>query len=119
LPAGLQGPSRSPAPPANRPQAHLIGHRGHPEIEGTLGHVAAGSAFIVNSAADVAALPLTDDEPTAYAVQTTYSVNDARDIVEALVARFSDLAGPSSSDICYATTIARPRFARSPRAPMR
>ena len=82
----------------------LIGHRGHPEIEGTLGHVAPGSAFIVNSAADVAALPLKDAEPTAYAVQTTYSVNDAHDIVEALVARFSDLAGPSSSDICYATT---------------
>jgi len=82
----------------------LIGHKGHPEIEGTLGHASAGSTFIVNSAADVAALPLTDDAPTAYAVQTTYSVNDARDIVDALKARFNDLAGPSSSDICYATT---------------
>jgi 4-hydroxy-3-methylbut-2-enyl diphosphate reductase len=82
----------------------LIGHQGHPEIEGTLGHVGRGSASIVNSPADVAALPLRDDEPTAYAVQTTYSVNDASDIVDALKARFSDLAGPSSSDICYATT---------------
>lgn len=82
----------------------LIGHKGHPEIEGTLGHAEAGSAYLVNSPEDVSALPLANDEPTAYAVQTTYSVNDARDIVNALNERFSDLAGPSSSDICYATT---------------
>jgi 4-hydroxy-3-methylbut-2-enyl diphosphate reductase len=82
----------------------LIGHQGHPEIEGTLGHVPPGSAFLVNSTEEVAALPLSDDEPTAFAVQSTYSVDDARHIVDALKARFSDLAGPSSSDICYATT---------------
>src|SRR4029453_17255108 len=49
-------------------------------------------------------LPIASNEPTAYAVQTTYSVDDAKAIVEALRRRFSDLAGPASSDICYATT---------------
>lgn len=82
----------------------LIGHQGHPEIEGTIGHSGAGPAFVVNSAEQVAELPLMMDEPVAYAVQTTYSVSDAADIVDALAERFSDLAGPSSSDICYATT---------------
>ena len=49
----------------------LIGHKGHPEIEGTLGHAPAGTVFLVNSREDVAALPLLADEPTAYAVQTS------------------------------------------------
>jgi 4-hydroxy-3-methylbut-2-en-1-yl diphosphate reductase len=82
----------------------LIGHRGHPEIEGTLGHVRPGTAFLVGSVEDVEALPLPHDQPTAYAVQTTYSVGDAADIVAALRARFSSLEEPSGSDICYATT---------------
>lgn len=82
----------------------LIGHRGHPEIEGTLGHVSAETVFVVNSAAEVAALPLGQDVPAAYAVQTTYSVDDAQQIVQALRERFADLAEPSTSDICYATT---------------
>lgn len=81
----------------------LVGHEGHPEIEGTMGH-AKGGAFVVKSPADVSRLPLAGDTPAAYAIQTTYSVDDAEQIVEALRARFSDLAGPSSSDICYATT---------------
>ena len=85
-------------------QLILIGHRGHPEIEGTLGHVPVGSAHVVNSVAEVGDLPLSRDTPTAYAIQTTYSVNDAHDIVEALRASVSDLGGPASSDICYATT---------------
>ena len=85
-------------------QLILIGHRGHPEIEGMLGHVPVGSAHVVNSVAEVGDLPLSRDTPTAYAIQTTYSVNDAPDIVEALRASFSDLVGPASSDICYATT---------------
>jgi 4-hydroxy-3-methylbut-2-en-1-yl diphosphate reductase len=82
----------------------LIGHRGHPEIEGTLGHVRPGTAFLVGSVEDVEALPLPRDLPTAYAVQTTYSVGDAADIVAALRARFSSLEEPTGSDICYATT---------------
>ena len=82
----------------------LIGHAGHPEVEGTLGHVRDGQAYVVGSVADVAALGLRDDEPTAFAVQTTYSVDDAAEIVAALRKRFSDLSEPNSSDICYATT---------------
>lgn len=82
----------------------LIGHKGHPEIDGTLGHLAGDSAFVISSVAEVTDLPLADDQPAAYAVQTTYSVEEAESIVEALRERFTDLAGPSSSDICYATT---------------
>jgi 4-hydroxy-3-methylbut-2-enyl diphosphate reductase len=82
----------------------LIGHRGHPEIAGTLGHVASGSAFVVSSPGEVKTLQLADDRPVAYAVQTTYSVDDAAEIIAALRQRFSDLVGPRSSDICYATT---------------
>lgn len=82
----------------------LIGHEGHPEIEGTLGHARSGKAFVVSSHSEVSALPLRPDTPAAYAIQTTYSVDEAERIVEALRARFLDLAGPSSSDICYATT---------------
>lgn len=82
----------------------LIGHRGHPEIEGTLGHTGDADAFVVNSVADVTGLPLAAGQPTAFAVQTTYSVEDAAVIVRALRERFTDLAEPSGSDICYATT---------------
>ena len=82
----------------------LIGHRGHPEILGTLGHVASGGAHVVTSVADVADIPLAPDTPAAYAIQTTYSVGDAAEIVAALHERFADLAGPNTSDICYATT---------------
>jgi len=85
-------------------QIVLIGHQGHPEIEGTLGHVSSVNAHVVKSVEEVEGLPLEVSEPTAYAVQTTYSVNDAKAIVEALQRRFSNLAGPGSSDICYATT---------------
>lgn len=85
-------------------QVVLIGHDGHPEIEGTLGHVGEGSAFLVDSVEAVEALPLDREAPTAFAVQTTYSVEDAAAIVAALRARFSDLAAPPTSDICYATS---------------
>ncbi len=82
----------------------LVGHDGHPEIEGTLGHLPGGAATLVQSAQDVAALDLDDEAPTAFAVQTTYSVDEASEVVGALRARFADLAAPSTSDICYATT---------------
>ena len=85
-------------------QIVLIGHQGHPEIEGTLGHVSSVNAHVVKSVEEVEGLPLEVSEPTAYAVQTTYSVDDAKAIVAALQRRFSNLAGPGSSDICYATT---------------
>ena len=85
-------------------QLILVGHEGHPEIEGSLGHASKGGAFVVNSVEDVERLPLETHKPTAYAVQTTYSVDEAQAIVDALRERFSDLVGPPSSDICYATT---------------
>lgn len=82
----------------------LVGHVGHPEIEGTLGFARSSPAFVVSNRQEVDALPLDDATPSAFAIQTTYSVDDAASIVEALRNRFSDLVGPSSSDICYATT---------------
>jgi len=85
-------------------QIVLVGHEGHPEIEGSLGHVSSVDAVVVNSAEEVRRLALERGKPTAYAVQTTYSVDEAQEIVEALRERFADLVGPPSSDICYATT---------------
>jgi 4-hydroxy-3-methylbut-2-enyl diphosphate reductase len=82
----------------------LVGHEGHPEIEGTLGHLPEGAATLVRTANDVAALGLDGAAPTAFAVQTTYSVEEAAEVVTALQGRFADLAAPPSSDICYATT---------------
>ena len=82
----------------------LIGHSGHPEIEGTLGQIPAGRASLIRHAKDVAALPFGPRERLAYAVQTTFSVKEAAGVIGALKDRFADLAGPSASDICYATT---------------
>jgi 4-hydroxy-3-methylbut-2-enyl diphosphate reductase len=81
----------------------LIGHDSHPEIVGTLGRIPAGGATLVRTAADVAALAFERGAPLAFAVQTTFSVDDAAQVVQALEARFADLAGPPASDICYAT----------------
>jgi 4-hydroxy-3-methylbut-2-enyl diphosphate reductase len=80
----------------------LIGHAGHPEVDGTLGQVP-GPVHLVQSAGDVALLTLQPDEPVAYITQTTLSVDDTRDIITALEQRFSDIEGPETRDICYAT----------------
>lgn len=80
----------------------LIGHAGHPEVEGTMGQVGA-PVHLVSTAEDVARLELADDTPIAYVTQTTLSVDDTRGVIAALEARFSDLEGPDVSDICYAT----------------
>ena len=80
----------------------LIGHAGHPEVDGTLGQVP-GPIHIVQSIADVAALKVPMDQPVAYITQTTLSVDDTRDIISALHVRFSDIQGPDTRDICYAT----------------
>ncbi|WP_219822565.1 4-hydroxy-3-methylbut-2-enyl diphosphate reductase [Sphingomonas montanisoli] len=82
----------------------LIGHRGHPEIDGTLGQLPAGAADVVATADEVEHLPETARGPVAYAIQTTFAVEEARRIVESLEARFPGIAGPQGSDICYATT---------------
>ncbi|MBB5050645.1 4-hydroxy-3-methylbut-2-enyl diphosphate reductase [Afipia massiliensis] len=80
----------------------LIGHEGHPEVVGTMGQVP-GPVILVQSVEDVAELDLPNDEPMAYITQTTLSVDDTRDIIAALEDRFSDLEGPDTRDICYAT----------------
>ena len=80
----------------------LVGHRGHEEIEGTAGE-APDSTIVVESVEEVEALPFDRDEPLAYLTQTTLSVDDTLQIVEALRNRFSDIAEPRSDDICYAT----------------
>jgi 4-hydroxy-3-methylbut-2-enyl diphosphate reductase len=80
----------------------LIGHAGHPEVEGTIGQVDA-PVHLVSTEADVRALDLPRDTPAAYVTQTTLSVDDTRHVIDALRGRFDDLVGPDVSDICYAT----------------
>jgi 4-hydroxy-3-methylbut-2-en-1-yl diphosphate reductase len=80
----------------------LIGHAGHPEVEGTRGQVPA-RVHLVSSEEDVEALELADDAPVAYVTQTTLSTDDTRNIIAALKRRFSDIVGPETTDICYAT----------------
>jgi 4-hydroxy-3-methylbut-2-enyl diphosphate reductase len=82
----------------------LIGHHGHPEVVGTIGQLPAGGITVVGSAEAVGALEIDPARPVAYAIQTTYSIDEAAGAVRALRARFADLSGPKSSDICYATT---------------
>ena len=80
----------------------MIGHRGHPEVEGTMGQ-AEGGMYLVENAEDVARLKVRDPERLAYVTQTTLSMDDASLIVAALVARFPTIVGPKKNDICYAT----------------
>jgi 4-hydroxy-3-methylbut-2-enyl diphosphate reductase len=80
----------------------MIGHAGHPEVEGTMGQCDSG-VYLVESAADVARLVVRDPSRLAYVTQTTLSVDDAASIVAALKARFPDIVGPKKDDICYAT----------------
>jgi len=80
----------------------LIGHAGHPEVEGTMGQIP-GKVILVQSEAEVAKLDLPDDTPVAYVTQTTLSVDDTRNIIAALTRRFPNLVGPDTRDICYAT----------------
>jgi 4-hydroxy-3-methylbut-2-enyl diphosphate reductase len=80
----------------------LIGHAGHPEVEGTMGQVDA-PVHLVSTVEDVAQLDIPPDAPVAYVTQTTLSVDDTRGVIAALRERFSDLQGPDVADICYAT----------------
>jgi len=80
----------------------LIGHRGHTEVEGTMGHVPS-SIILVQSAAEVAELVVPDPERVAYLTQTTLSIDECAETVAALKARFPSLRSPSSDSICYAT----------------
>ena len=80
----------------------LIGHAGHPEVEGTLGQIP-GPVLLVETEKDIDALDLPNDHPIAYVTQTTLSVDDTRGIIDALYRRFTDVVGPGTQDICYAT----------------
>jgi len=80
----------------------MIGHAGHPEVEGTMGQCDEG-VYLVESVADVEALDVRDPSLLAYVTQTTLSVDDAAAIVAALKARFPAIVGPKKDDICYAT----------------
>jgi 4-hydroxy-3-methylbut-2-enyl diphosphate reductase len=80
----------------------LIGHEGHPEVEGTLGRVP-GKIQLISEVEDVARLQVTDPDKLAYITQTTLSVDDTKEVIDALKARFPNIIGPSTKDICYAT----------------
>ncbi|HSD00449.1 MAG TPA: 4-hydroxy-3-methylbut-2-enyl diphosphate reductase [Casimicrobiaceae bacterium] len=80
----------------------LVGHAGHPEVEGTLGQIP-GPVILVQTPADVDAIDLPADTPVAYVTQTTLSVDDTRGVIMALERRFTDIVGPDVGDICYAT----------------
>jgi 4-hydroxy-3-methylbut-2-enyl diphosphate reductase len=82
----------------------LIGHRGHPEVEGTIGQLPGGAITLVETAADAEALAPAKSESLAYITQTTLSVDDTAEIVAVLRRRFPSIAGPHKEDICYATT---------------
>ena len=82
----------------------LIGHDGHPEVEGTLGQLPDGAIKLVETVADVANLEVEDPSRLAFVTQTTLSVDDTADIVNALLARFPEAQAPKQEDICYATT---------------
>jgi 4-hydroxy-3-methylbut-2-en-1-yl diphosphate reductase len=80
----------------------LIGHAGHPEVVGTMGQIPS-PVILVQDEADVEALDLPIDTPVAYVTQTTLSVDDTQGIIQALQRKFTDIVGPETRDICYAT----------------
>ena len=82
----------------------FIGHKGHPEVIGTLGQVPEGAMTLVESLEDVAALTFPADTPLAFLTQTTLSVDDTAAIVAALRLRYPGIVGPKAEDICYATS---------------
>ncbi len=85
-------------------QIIMIGHKGHPEVEGTMGQLPEGVMLLVETVEDVAKLAVRDVEKLAHVSQTTLSVDETRDIIEALQARFPHIRSPHKEDICYATT---------------
>ncbi|HUR27077.1 MAG TPA: 4-hydroxy-3-methylbut-2-enyl diphosphate reductase [Planctomycetota bacterium] len=80
----------------------LVGHPGHPEVEGTRGRIE-GPVHVLSTVAEVEALSVKDPERLAYVTQTTLSVDDTREVIEALTRRFPSIKGPALKDICYAT----------------
>ena len=82
----------------------FIGHEGHPEVIGTMGQVQPGQMTLVENIEDVDKLPFDSDHPLAYITQTTLSVDDTREVIEALEWRYPNIVGPKAEDICYATS---------------
>ena len=80
----------------------MIGHAGHPEVEGTMGQVKEG-VFLIEKLGDVSALPFSAEEKIAFVTQTTLSVDETKEIVEALTQKFPNIVQPRKQDICYAT----------------
>ncbi|MCA8980007.1 MAG: 4-hydroxy-3-methylbut-2-enyl diphosphate reductase, partial [Planctomycetes bacterium] len=80
----------------------LIGHPGHPEVEGTQGRVE-GPVHVLSTVEEVAALEVENPDRLAYVTQTTLSIDDTREVIDALIARFPRIVGPDLKDICYAT----------------
>ena len=84
----------------------LIGHQGHPEVEGTMGRYdtsGGGSIYLVENEADVASLEVRDPSQLAFVTQTTLSMDDTARVIDALRAKFPEIQGPKKDDICYAT----------------
>ncbi|ATX81396.1 4-hydroxy-3-methylbut-2-enyl diphosphate reductase [Mariprofundus ferrinatatus] len=88
----------------NGDQVILIGHAGHPEVEGTMGQAPDGAVLLISTVDDVASLEVNDPGKLAYVTQTTLSVDDTVDIIDALKLRFPHIQGPKREDICYATS---------------
>ncbi|HFC3090699.1 TPA: 4-hydroxy-3-methylbut-2-enyl diphosphate reductase [Neisseria gonorrhoeae] len=82
----------------------MIGHKGHAEVEGTMGQLAPGKMLLVETVGDVAKLEVRNPDKLAYVSQTTLSVDETKDIIAALNARFPNIRNPHKEDICYATT---------------
>ncbi|NOD36386.1 MULTISPECIES: 4-hydroxy-3-methylbut-2-enyl diphosphate reductase [unclassified Ruegeria] len=85
-------------------QMIMIGHKGHPETVGTMGQLPEGDVLLVETVEDVATVDVRDPKKLAFVTQTTLSVDDTKDIIAALQARFPAIVGPHKEDICYATT---------------
>ena len=85
-------------------QIIMIGHKGHPEVEGTMGQLSDGAMLLVETVEDVAKLAVRDVAKLAHVSQTTLSVDETADIITALKARFPHIKSPHKEDICYATT---------------
>ena len=89
---------------ANGDQIILIGHQGHPEVEGTMGQAPEGAVLLVSEPEDVVRLKVKDETKLAFVTQTTLSVDDTKDVIAALHERFPHIQAPKKEDICYATS---------------
>ncbi|MDX8380691.1 MAG: 4-hydroxy-3-methylbut-2-enyl diphosphate reductase [Ghiorsea sp.] len=89
---------------ANGDQIILIGHAGHPEVEGTIGQAPEGAVLLVSEPEDVFELKVKDENKLAFVTQTTLSVDDTKDVIDVLYSRFPNILGPKREDICYATS---------------